>query len=161
GASRTFVFLLQRSDVQIHGGEVVQVDAGGWTALKPRQSLHVPPTSPAPFHDGGCPAILRYERDQFFMVCCAAVRARQDMGFPLTSTPPTAEIPAPLDAAYFRQRRPGTAERTVPFAPVAIDRGRPASVARLKERDGQHGDDGLEPRRIGTDHGGGSCPALT
>ena len=78
----------------------------------------------------------------------------------LATTPAATEIAAPFDTAHFRQRRPSTAERTVTFAPGAIDRGSPASVARLKERDGQQGDDGLEPRRIGTDRGGGTGKAL-
>src|SRR5262249_13516194 len=64
------------------------------------------------------------------------------------------------DPPHFPQRRPGTAERTVPFAPAPIDRRRPASVARLKERDGQQSGDGLESRRIDADRGGGTGKAV-
>src|SRR6185436_15840375 len=110
-ASRTFVFLLERGDVQIDRGEVVQVDAGGWTGLKPRQTLHVPATPTARFDDGVRLTILGYEGDQLFMVRRATEGAGQDVGFPLRSTPAAAEIATPLDTSHFRQRRPGTAER--------------------------------------------------
>src|SRR5262245_56959866 len=41
GAGRTFVSLLERGDVKVCAGEVVEKDAGRRGALQRRQSLHV------------------------------------------------------------------------------------------------------------------------
>src|SRR5689334_11198471 len=91
------------------------------------------------------------------MVIHAAVGARQRASVPRPATSATPEIPAPLDAAYFRKGWPRPADGTVPFLPALGDRRRPAAATCVQEWHGKKGDNGLKRLRV---RAGCSCDFL-
>src|SRR5262245_64642416 len=88
------------------------------------------------------------------MVGHAAVGTEQGASLPLTAAAAAAEISASLDASDFGKRRPGTADRTIPFRPTHRLSRSPSSVARMEQRDWQEDRNRLEGLRICTEVSG-------
>src|SRR5258705_8807236 len=101
------VALLQSRDIEIHAGEIIDHDVGGWAALKRGKSFDVTETALARVDRGIRAAFLRHERDQLFMIRRATIRASQTLSLPTPTAKPAAQVPSALDPSNFDKDRPG------------------------------------------------------
>ena len=154
------ISLLQRRDIQVDAGEIIDHDLGGRTALQRGKSFDVTETALARLDHRMCAAFLLHERHQLFVVRHAAVRARQTQRLPSATAAAAAQIAAALDASHFGKGRPRTAHGAISCHPTLRNRWRPPAVARLQERDWREERHSLERVRVYAEIDGGLLQPL-
>ena len=128
--------MFEGGDIQINCGEIVEHHPGGRTGLEGGESFDISETALAGFNHARVASLLRYQRDQLFMVGHAAECTNQTVDLPLAGAATAAEITAALDPPHFGDGRPGAAHGAIPLNPAVRKRMRPAAIAGVQKRDG-------------------------
>ena len=110
--------MFEGGDIKMRGGKIIEKNLRWGATLKGRKGFCIAKAALTGIDHRVRAALLGHEGDKLVMVGHAAVGAKQTLSLPLSATPAAAEIAAPLDASHFGKRRPGTADRTIPFHPT-------------------------------------------